>query len=276
LTPESSAPPDLGQLLQDKFPKRHVQSMLEHYRVLAEEFQKANWEASTLRGGKFIEATLKALWAHVGNPIPKSKDFKVDGTIRGLEQVQAALAGDSIRLTIPRACRFVYEIASNRGARHDPDEVDPNSMDCTVVVATCSWILGEMLRYSQKGALDLTATATAVAALNERRFPFMERVDGKVYFHLKDLSARDVALLTLWDAHPSRMSKTALIETAKRHGSSEANAKMGVSRVRRVADDDGRGNLRLLAPGIKEAEALILHGSRLTSSLSRDTTGTND
>jgi CheY-like chemotaxis protein len=42
---------------------------------------------------------------------------------------------DSVRLTIPRACRFIYEIASNRGARHDADEVAANEMDANAVTA---------------------------------------------------------------------------------------------------------------------------------------------
>ncbi len=249
-------------LLETKFPAKQVDSLLDHFQKMVAEFQKGQWESATAKSGKFVEAALKAVWAQLGNTVPKSKDFKVDRIIRQLEQIPATQAEDTIRLTIPRACRFIYEVASNRGARHDADEVDPNQMDASAVVSLSSWILAELLRYSQKGAVDMSRATELVSALSQKRFPRIEEVDGRVYFHFKGLSARDVGLLTLWHCHPRRMSESELIQAARRHGSSRANATMGVSRLERVVDDDGDGNLRLLAPGIQEAEQLIAKKSQ--------------
>jgi hypothetical protein len=151
----------------------------------------------------------------------------------------------------------MYEIASNRGARHDPDEIDPNQMDARVVVATVSWVLAEMLRYAQKGSLDPGAVEELVGGLTQRRYPLIEDVDGRVYFYVKGPSARDVALLSLWHKHPGRMTEEELIAAITRHGFSRKNAAMAVSRVRRVVDEDDNERLRLLQPGIREAEELI-------------------
>jgi hypothetical protein len=71
--------------------------------------------------------------------------------------------GDAIRLAIPRACRFACDMASNRGARHDAGDVDPNGIDANAIVPTCSWIPAEMIRYSQMGAVNV-----AQAFLNRR------------------------------------------------------------------------------------------------------------
>src|SRR5213594_517743 len=114
-------------------------------------------------------------------------------------------------LTAPRACRFAYDIASNRGARHDPGEIVPNQMDARAVVASASWILAEMLRYAQKGALDLAAVRELVDGLTQRQYQLIEDVDGRVYFHVRGASARDVALLSLWHKHPGRMTEAELI-----------------------------------------------------------------
>src|SRR5260370_17808692 len=84
---------------------------------------------------------------------------------------------DSLRLTIARACRFVYEIASNRGARHDADEIEANEMDAKAVLALCSWILAEMVSYSQRGT-GLDEAKQAVDGLMRRKYPFMEEIDG--------------------------------------------------------------------------------------------------
>lgn len=248
----------ISELLKDKFAStKNVDALVAHFQGTVDAFQKRQWEPALTKAGKFVEAVLKALWAHVGNIVPKSKDFKVDTIIRDLGNLNSTAAEDTIRLTIPRACRFIYEIASNRGARHDPDEVNPNEMDANAVVALCSWVLAEMVRFSQKGAIDLTRASELVAAMTQKKFPVVEEIDGRVYFHLKGLSAREVALLTLWRAHPGRRSAEELIKAARRHGSSRANAKLGISRLKHVTDDDGAGNLKLLTPGILEAEHLI-------------------
>src|SRR5881397_2149749 len=96
-------------------------------------------------------------------------------------------------LTAPRACRFAYDIASNRGARHDPGEIDPNQMDARAVIAVTSWIVAEMLRYAQKGTLDPAGVQELVDSLTQRQYPLIEDVDGRVYFHVRGASARDIA-----------------------------------------------------------------------------------
>lgn len=250
--------PSIASMLDARLPLKQVKALMEHFGTMIDQFQFGNWETATVRSGKFVESTLKTLWAHLGNPIPRAKEFTVDKMIRSLEQVPASKAGDTVRLTIPRACRFIYEIASNRGARHDCDEINPNQMDASVAVAVCSWIVAELVRFAQDGSVEPGEAAKIVVALTQKRYPPIEEVDGRTYFHLTGLSAREVALLALWKVHPGRMSTAELIAAAARHGSSMANAKMGVSRLRhKVTDDDGQGNLRLLAPGIEEAERLI-------------------
>ena len=169
---------------------------------------------------------------------------------------KATTAADTVRLTIPRACRFIYEIASNRGARHDPDEIDPNEMDATTALNTSAWVLAELTRYAQKGG-DLVKTAQMVSGLMRRRYPFVEEIEGRVYFHLPDLGARQVALLTLWHHYPARVSRADLIASVKRRRFTGSNAAKAVTRLGAVVDDDGSGGLMLLMPGLQEAEELI-------------------
>ena len=247
---------ELESLLAAKFSVRHIRAAIAHHQKAVEEFQSVDWEAAIAKGGKFVEAVLKALWTHVGETVPQDRLFKAGKIMDGLAN-KPSIYDDTVRLTIPRVCRAIYDIASNRGARHDAGDVDPNQMDASLVVETSSWILAEMLRYSQKGSVDIALVADLVATLTERKFPFVEDVDGRSYFSLKGLSARDVVLLTLWRIHPRRMSKKELVEAAQRHGNSKANAAVAVSRVGEIVDDDGGGNLRLLMSGIREADALI-------------------
>lgn len=202
--------------------------------------RSASGKYSITKAGRFVEAILKALWQHAGEVVPKGKDFKAGSTIDQLAGKTALR--DSLCLTIPRAYRFVYEIASNRGARHDADEVEANEMDASAVMAACSWILGEMVRYSQKG-LDLPEAKAVVDGFVKRKYPFMEEIDGRVYVDIAN-SAREAALFILWHMYPKRMSEDALTDLVTRHGYKRSNAEMAVNRIRNVVDDV-HGNLRL-------------------------------
>lgn len=243
-------------LLQATFPAKHARAAVKHFRDAVLEYQKRNWDDATAKTGKFVEAVLKALATHAKAPIPPSRAFKADVYITQLGLLPAGTAADTVRLMIPRACRFIYDIASNRGARHDPDEIDPNEMDATSALNTSAWVLAELLRYAQKSG-DLAQTAALVAGLMRRRYPFIEQVDGRVYFHVPKISARGVALLTLWHRYPGRVAKAELIAAVKRHRFTTNNANVAVSRLGGTVDDDGQGLLKLLIPGLREAERLI-------------------
>ena len=243
-------------LLQATLPAKHAHAAVKHFRAAVLEYQKRNWDDATAKTGKFVEAVLKALATHAKAQIPPSRAFKADVYITQLGQLPAGTADDTVRLTVPRACRFIYDIASNRGARHDPDEIDPNEMDATAALNTSAWVLAELLRYAQKGG-DLEQTAALVAGLMRRRYPFIEEVDGRVYFHVPGISARGIALLTLWHRYPGRVARAELIAAVKRHRFTENNAKVAVTRLGGAVDDDGQSLLKLLTPGLREAERLV-------------------
>jgi hypothetical protein len=247
---------DVEKLLTPKFSKKHVSAALEHFSGMVDKYQGGDWEPCIAKSGKFVEAVLKALFVHVGQTPPSGRQFKADPIITQLGQLAAGSFDDTIRLSIPRACRFVYDIASNRGARHDPDEVNPNEMDANAVVPTCAWMLAEMVRYSQKGVFDLTQAREAVDSLTVRKYPLFEEVDGRVYFYYSWKSAPDVAFLALSYRYPKRIAKADLIAIIKRHGFKKSNAQMAVVNIKKMVDDDGQGTLRLLAPGIKKAEQI--------------------
>lgn len=247
----------LEGLLTSVFAPKHVGSLLKHFGAMVTEFQKSNWEQALSKSSKFIEALLKAIWCHAGGTLPPQREFKVSKIINDLKQLPRGSLNDAMRITIPRACEFVYDISSNRGARHDPDEIDPNEMDATSVVSTCSWLLGEILRYAQKGIPDIRIVNDQVRRITQRRYPQIEDVDGRVYFLFKNLSAKDVALLYLWYKHPTRLSKTELSDAVRRHRFSKSNVNMAISRLGRMIDVDGDGKMRLLQPGLKQAEEII-------------------
>jgi hypothetical protein len=242
----------LNEMLKDKFEAKYADAAVRHFRRMVQDYQQREWEDSNAKAGKLVEAVLKALWREAGETVPTGKAFRA-GTIMDTIDKKTVLP-DSLRLTIPRACRFVYEIASNRGARHDADEVAANEMDANAVLALCSWILAEMVSYSQKG-LDLDQAKAVVDGVMKRRYPLIEEIEGRVYVDIAK-SAREAALLILWHVYPKRVSETALVEQLIRHGYKKANATQVIHRIQNVVDNDA-GNLRLRGLGVREAEELI-------------------
>jgi|SRR5579863_1064272 len=236
----------IQNLLTPKFPKKHFGAALDHFSGIVSKFQSGDWEPCVAKAGKFIEAVLKALWVHAGQTPAAGRQFKADAIITGLGNLPTGTLDDTVRLTIPRASRFVYDIASNRGARHDPDEVDPNEMDASAVVPVCAWILAEMIRYSQKGVVDTTQAQEIVESLSARRYPLIEEVDGRVYFHHAKKSAPDVALMALARRYPKRIHKDELTATVRRHRFTANNANVALQRIKKFVDDDGAGNLCIL------------------------------
>ena len=247
----------IEKLLVPTFSKKHITALLHHYGGLVRDFQTGEWGDSLSKMGKFIEAVLKALFVYIGETPPSGRGFKADPIINGLSQKPQGLFNDSIRLLIPRACRFAYDISSNRGGRHDPEEIDPNEMDAIISVSTCSWILAEMIRLSQKGAVNLEEAKKLVYSLTDKKYPFIEVVNGRIYFHLKKKTATDVALLALTHRYPHRTSKQGLIDAIKQNGFTDNNARKAVQRILHLVDNDGNDQLRLLAPGLKKAEEII-------------------
>lgn len=242
----------LNQMLKDKFEAQYVDAIERHFQRLVEDYQKREWEDSITKAGRFIEAILKALWKHAGETVQTGRAFKAGSIIDQL--VNKTLLRDSLRLTIPRGCRLVYDIASNRGARHDADEIEANEMDATAVLTVCSWVLAEMVRYSQKG-LDVAQGKAVVDGVMRRRYPFIEEIDGRVYVDIAK-SAREAALLILWHAYPKRVSEADLTDMVFRHGYKRPNAIQAVSRVGDVVDNEN-GQLRLRNTGVRQAEDLI-------------------
>ncbi len=245
-------PKTINQMLKDKFEAKYADAAVKHFTLMVQDFQKREWEDANAKAGKFVEAVLKAIWRSAGEVVPTGRNFSAGGIMNQVENKM--VLSDSLRLTIPRACRWVYEIASNRGARHDADEIEANEMDANAVLASCSWILAEMVRYSQHG-LDLVAAKAIFDSVVKRRYPFIEEIDGRVYVDIAD-SAREAAILILWHVYPKRIAENDLFEQLRRHQYKKANAEMAIKRIQGVVDNDN-GNLKLRSIGIQEAEELI-------------------
>lgn len=177
--------------------------LLESYQNIIRNFIERRWEPSELNGGKFAEVVYSiASGAITGNmPDRARKPKNMVDACRGLETKPAnpnLVGNKSLRVYIPRALVFLYDIRNQRGVGHVGGDVNPNSLDAAVVVAVANWTMAELVRIfhdvSTKEAQD------TVDALVERRSPLIWEVEpgGPKRVLKPGLDGKDQVLLLLY------------------------------------------------------------------------------
>ena len=174
-----SAQDQVKNLLSQKFEEKRVASTIKYFLAVVQKFEEGDWENSLSKAGKFVEATVKLLWTLAGKTLPRAKDFKAGAYAQKIiDQISTTeITSEGVRLQIPRACIFLYDITSNRGGRHDSDEFDPNEMDAITASALCSWILAELVRFCASNGLSPDEARKIIESVIERRYPIFEEID---------------------------------------------------------------------------------------------------
>ncbi len=247
-------------VLEQGFEKDYVGSILRHFIASKRKYQDGDWEGAIGKSSKFVEAVTKALLRFCGKTLPRTRHFRAGNFLRDLEREPASI-DDTIRIMIPKCCLFIYEIANNRGARHDPDGLDPNEIDAGIIDVSISWILGELIRFSSKRDKSPEEARELVEALTGKTYPFFEEINDRFYVNIKGLSAEKTALLILYGRYPRRTNEGLLRELVERHGFSHKNAGMALRRVKNLCDIDTNG-AKLRGLGRQRAEQIVDYNSR--------------
>ncbi len=246
-------------LLKQKFETKRVSSVVQYFISSTQKFEQGDWDTSLSKAGKFIEATIKMLWIYTGKSLPiKQKDFKAGVFAQKIiDQVNTSeISEDGVRLEIPRASIFIYDITSNRGSRHDSDEIAPNEMDASTILPMCSWILAELVRFTTKKSIDTEKAKKIIGSLIERKYPIFEEIDDRVYVdHKKFKSANECGLLILYKVYPNRIAKNKFTDCLKRHNFKQSAIKF--DRLSNYIDIDKHDNILLRATGRQKAEEIL-------------------
>lgn len=240
-------------LLGSEFEVTHVEAAVKHFQGMIDKFVATDWEGTEQKAGKFIEAVSKALVQKANkSTIGNTRKFNAGYELRQLENV--AGFPDALRLAIPRAGIFVYEIVSNRGGRHDPGEIDANEMDAKTIVPVNSWVLAELVRFCSKSSME--AATGLIEELTDKVYPYFEEIDGHTYVNLEGLKAGEIALLIMYSRFPKRVNRQHLVESVKRHEVGQSAATMAVHRLKHFVDD-ANGEWKLRGLGREKAEELL-------------------
>lgn len=245
----------IKSILVPTFNSKHIEVSLKYYLECIEKYRGNDWEGVALKGGKFVEAVTKALLLYCKTAIPSQRHFKAGLALRSLEQQNSSQFDDVIRIVIPKACIFIYEIVNNRGGRHHADDIDPNGMDSEIILPTMSWILAELVRFTSKGKSPAQAQ-NIIQSLTKKIYPYFEEIDGRPYINIKNLDAVSTGLAILYYKYPLRVAKKDLSEYIQRHDFKNNAANVAIHRIKGFVDEQD-GSYKLRSIGIQKIEEIL-------------------
>ncbi len=175
--------------------------LLDSYKEIVSNYRERRWEPSELNGGKFCEVVYTILDGAISGSFAsaptKPRNMLVACQALEGKSVDPSRTGDrSLRITIPRALPFLYEIRNNRGVGHIGGDVNPNLMDATAVHGLASWVLAELVRIFHSVSAD--EAQRIVDALVERAIPLIWEFDGGRRVLNPGMPKSDQALILLY------------------------------------------------------------------------------
>ena len=197
------------QLLQ-ALPNSLREELLLSYKEIINNYVEYRWEPSELNGGKLCEVVYTILKGYIDGSYPSnaSKPRNMLEACRLLEQNPSTIPR-SVRIQIPRMLVSLYEIRNNRGVGHIGGDVNPNHMDATCVVATCKWILSELVRIFHSATTE--EAALAIDGIVEKNIPLVWEVGGRKRVLDTSLSMKNKTLVLLYQS-ASPLSESQLFE----------------------------------------------------------------
>ncbi|MGW2281168.1 hypothetical protein [Streptomyces sp. NPDC001770] len=226
------------------------------FNQIVRNYRERRWEPAELNGGKLCEAIYTAIVGHMDDSYAdrSSKPNNMLAACQALERRQGFPR--SIRIQIPRMLIALYEIRNNRGVGHAGGDVDPSQMDATAVLYISKWLMAELVRFFH--SLTTEQAATVVDSLIEREVPQLWSDGRRKRVLLTGISWKKKMLLLLlpetgeveerdlitWLEHPSRSRfRRDVLRPAHRE--------------KLIEFDEENESVRLLPPGIAEAESFV-------------------
>ena len=176
--------------------------LLEEFEELTRRFHLGDFRPSELSGGRFGEAAFR-ICEHVclSKHTPVNKTLpKTDDLVRTLENIPGTTADAAYRVHIPRTLRLIYGLRNKRDVAHLGAGVSPNFSDASLILATASWVVSEIVRLSHK--CDIATAQSIVDGLVQRRVPLIW-IEGSIVRVLKpSLDFDEKVLVILYHFHP--------------------------------------------------------------------------
>jgi len=237
-------------------PATLAKDLLDAYAEIVTNFAEGRWEPSELNGGKLCEVVFTVVEGYMSGAYPKraNKPKNMPDACKALEN-KYTTANRSPRIQIPRMIVALYEIRNNRGVGHAGGDVDPNQMDATAVLYISKWLMAELVRLLH--GLTTDEAAELVELLVEREIAVVWKWGDKRRVLITGLTLRQQVLLLLSSVTEASESDLVAWLEHKRVSDLRKNVLRPMHGERLIDYDEATHVLRLLPPGITDAEALL-------------------
>lgn len=191
--------------LSPPLPKPLISNLLDEYTKIKENLFLGRLESTELNAGKFCECALRII-EHLdkGKHTKLGDKLDTEGIIKSVENNTSL--PDGIRLYIPRLCRALYDVRSNRDVAHVEENIDPNKPDSLLVSQGADWILTEFIRTYYPSTISPKKAKEIVLKINEVNIPIVQKGMGKVMVQKPDMSYDEQVLVILYNEHPKQIS----------------------------------------------------------------------
>lgn len=206
-----------------------------------------------VEAGRFCEGVFRLLQHLAGiAPTPLGKPLpKLPVLLRTLENGEA---DDTVRLTIPRVLAGAYDLRSKRDSVHLGGDVDVNFMDSSFTVATCDWVMAELVRLLHDFPPE--QAQVIVDGLVRRQIPLVwSAADGRKLVLTASLPLRDEILILLYHGRATIEDLHSWIPGNKRN---QIRARCSDLTEERMIVAVARGCFEVTPLGETAAESLIL------------------
>lgn len=256
--------------LKSKFPSSLVDSLLDSYQEIKQNYLLSNHEPAELNGGKFCEVVVRLLQFETkrGNFTPLGTHIPdMIGTIRKFEQVPSATTKESYRIHIPRVLIAMYNIRNKRGVGHVGGDINPNHADATLIASCADWIMAELFRIHY--LCNLEEAQRIADSIIQRKLTLVLDLENVKRVLLPSLSLRDQVLVLLASVHPRKVSIDELISWIEPKDIYYfRNKVVNPLHKKRFIELDEDGNCLLIPPGINYVEKCY---SSWTTKLNKET-----
>lgn len=198
---------NISDLLKN-LPKELVDSLIDEFRKIHQNYFLGKWDSSQLKGGRFGEAVLRIIeykdtgnFTAIGIQLPRRNIVN--------HASQNTILPDSIRLYIPSLTELIMDFRNNRNVAH-LGVIDVNEMDSTLVIQVANWIMAELVRI--EGQTTPEDAQNAIKKIIERKVPIVEEVGGRLKVLNPKLTAKEQVLVICYQKYPGFIEEKDLFE----------------------------------------------------------------
>lgn len=237
-------------------PATLAKDLIDAYEDIVKNFVEGRWEPSELNGGKLCEAVYTIVDGYMSGAYSARahKPQNMPVACKAFEQTYPS-ADRSPRIQIPRMIVALYEIRNNRGVGHAGGDVNPNQMDATAVLYMSKWLMAELVRILH--GLTTDEATEIVEALVERNVALVYKWGDKRRVMKRGLTLRAKVLVLLAGATEADESDLVKWLEHKRVSDLRKDVLRPMHDDLLVDFDEVTHKVRLLPPGVTEAESLI-------------------